>query len=241
MQKRFARKSDLEIILSRIKPHPTPTPDLEQYTISADTAATMLYIAAYSNGDIVHKTVLDLGCGTGRLAIGAALLGAKEVVGVDLDKTGVKAAFENSVTAGVKERTQWVVADVDSIRRCFDTVLENPPFGVQKRGADRKFLTKALELGRVTYSIHKRPRADPTLAKRLRKNSNGAIAVPPTSFMKKLIEGSGGRIEAVYALSMTIPHMFSFHKEKKHEFLVDLYVLNRRQPKHDTQVNQKVY
>ena len=233
MQKRFARKLELEIMLSKIKPYPTPTPNLEQYTISADTAATMLYIAAYSNGDIVDKTVLDLGCGTGRLAIGAALLGAKEVVGVDLDKTGVKAAFESSVAAGVKERTQWVVADVDSVRGCFDTVLENPPFGVQKRGADRKFLAKALELGRVTYSLHKRPHGDSTFAKRLRKSSDGAIVVPPSSFMKKFIEESGGRIEAVYALLMTLPHMFSFHTEEKHEFLVDLYVVHRRKPVHD--------
>jgi putative methylase len=240
MQKRFARKLDLEIILSRIKPHPTPTPNLEQYTISADTAATMLYIAAYSNGDIAEKTVLDLGCGTGRLAIGAALLGAKEVVGVDLDKTGVKAAFENSVAAGMKDRTQWVVADIDSVRGCFDTVLENPPFGVQKRGADRKFLAKALELGRVTYSIHKR-QEDSTFAKRLKRSSDGAIVVPPSSFMKKLIEGSGGRIEGVYALLMTLPHMFSFHTEEKHEFLVDLYVVRGRQPNHDTRANQKVY
>jgi putative methylase len=216
------------MMLSKIKPHPAPTPNLEQYTISADTAATMLYIAAYSKRDIVDKTVLDLGCGTGRLAIGAALLGAKEVVGVDLDKTAVKAAFGSAVATGVKDRTQWVVADVDSVRGCFDTVLENPPFGVQKRGADRKFLAKAVELGRVTYSLHKRPLEDSTFAKRLRKSSDGAIAVPPSSFMKKFIEQSGGRIEAVYALLMTLPHMFSFHTEEKYEFQVDLYVVHRK-------------
>jgi len=233
MQKRFARKLELEMMLSKIKPHPAPTPNLEQYTISADTAATMLYIAAYSARDIVGRTVLDLGCGTGRLAIGAALLGAKEVVGVDLDKTAVKAAFESSVTTGVKNRTQWVVADIDSIRGCFDTVVENPPFGVQKRRADRKFLAKALELGRVTYSLHKRPHGDSTFAKRLRKSSDRAIAVLPSSFMKKFIEESGGRIEAVYALLMTLPHMFGFHTEEKHEFLVDLYVVHGRQPVHD--------
>jgi len=234
MQKRFARKLELEMMLSKIKPYAAPTPNLEQYTISADTAATMLYIAAYSNGDIVDRTVLDLGCGTGRLAIGAALLGAKEVVGVDLDKTAVRAAFENAVATDVKNRTQWVVADVDSIRGRFDTVLENPPFGVQRRRADRKFLAKALELGSVTYSLHKRPREDSTFAKRLRKSGDGAILVPSSSFMKKFIEESGGRIEAVYALLMTLPHMFSFHTEEKYEFLVDLYVAHRKKPIHDT-------
>jgi putative methylase len=230
MQKRLTRKLDLEIMLSKIKPHASPTPSLEQYTISADTAATVLYIGAYSNGDIVEKTVLDLGCGTGRLAIGAALLGAKEAVGVDLDKAAVKAAFKNSVTANVKEKTQWIIADIDSIHGSFDTVLENPPFGIQKRKADRKFLFKALELGRAIYSLHKRPHGQPMLLKRLRTSSDGAIAVTPTFFMKKLIEEKGGRIEAVYALPMTLPHMFDFHTEKKHEFLVDLYVLHRKQP-----------
>jgi putative methylase len=115
MQKRLVRKLDLERMLSQVKPHPMPKPDLEQYTIPADVAATMIYIAAYSNNDIVSKTVLDLGCGTGRLALGATFLGAKEVVGVDVDKTAVGVAIENSVRVGLKERAQWVVADIDAI------------------------------------------------------------------------------------------------------------------------------
>lgn len=90
MQKRLTRKLDLELFLSHIRPHPTPNPKLEQYTISTDAAARMLYIAAYVNNDIVNKAVLDLGCGTGRLALGAAFLGAGEVVGVDIDKTAVE-------------------------------------------------------------------------------------------------------------------------------------------------------
>ena len=95
MQKRLVRKLELEMLLSQIEPHPSPKPSLEQYTIPADIAATMLHIAAYSYGDIVGKTVLDLGCGTGRLALGAAFLGAKQVVGVDIDKDAIKMAFEN--------------------------------------------------------------------------------------------------------------------------------------------------
>jgi predicted RNA methylase len=45
--------------------------------------------------------------------------------------------------------------------------------------------------------------------------------------MKRFVEENGGRIESVYALLMTIPHMFSFHTEKKHEFVVDLYVMRK--------------
>jgi len=227
MQKRLARKLDLELTLSRVKPHPKPAPDLEQYTIPPDAAATMLYIAAYANNDIVDKKVLDLGCGTGRLAIGAAFLGAEEVTGVDIDRTAVKTAFENSFEAGFKEKTQWIVGDVDSVQGSFDTVLQNPPFGVQKRGADRKFIVKALELAKVTYSLHKRPNEDLGLVRKLKASSDGAVAVSASAFMKRFVEENGGRIESVYALLMTIPHMFSFHTEKKHEFVVDLYVMRK--------------
>ena len=60
----------------------------------------MLYIAAYANNDIIGKTVLDLGCGTGRLALGASYLGAENVVGVDIDRLAIKTAVENSLKAG---------------------------------------------------------------------------------------------------------------------------------------------
>jgi putative methylase len=227
MQKRLARKLDLERMLSKVKPHSTPTPSLEQYTISAGAAATMLYIAAYANGDIVNKNVLDLGCGTGRLALGAAFLGAESVVGVDIDRKAVNTASENASTMGLGEKVQWIAGDVDVIHGSFDTVLQNPPFGVQKRGADRKFVTRALELGSVAYSVHKRPGEDLTLLSKVKASSDGAVAVSPSPFMKKFIEENGGRIEAVYALLMSVPHMFSFHIEKKHDFVVDLYVINK--------------
>ncbi len=96
-QKRLIRKLDLERFLSKVKPNPSPNVDLEQYTLSESAAASVLYLAAYSCRDIVGKRVLDLGCGSGRLALGAAFLGAESVVGVDIDKAVVKVAFENSV------------------------------------------------------------------------------------------------------------------------------------------------
>ena len=85
-QKRIIRKVDLELFLSKIAPHPSPQAHLEQYTVSAPVAATMLYIAAYTNNGIIGKNILDLGCGTGRLALGASFLGARDIVAVDIDR-----------------------------------------------------------------------------------------------------------------------------------------------------------
>lgn len=228
MQERLARKLDLELMLSKVRPHPNPTPSLEQYTISAQAAATMLYIAAYSNGDIVEKNVLDLGCGTGRLALGATFLGAKSATGIDIDKTAARTALQNAIKTNLDEKTQWIAGDIDAIHGNFDTVLQNPPFGVQRRGADRKFILKALECGAVVYSLHKRPGEDSMLMKKLKATSQCAIAVSSSPFIKRFVEENGGEIEAVYALLMTIPHMFSFHTEKKHDFVVDLYVIRKR-------------
>ena len=228
MQKRLARKLDLEMLLSHISPHPAPSPNLEQYTVSPDVAATMLYIAAYANDDIIDKTVLDLGCGTGRLALGAAFLGANEVVGVDLDRIAVKAAFKNSVKTNLKEKVQWIIGDISVVHGSFDTVLQNPPFGVQKRGADRRFLTQALEVGKVIYSLHKTHREDKRLLERLKANKASAMHVSASPFLERFVEEHAGKIRTVHGLVMTIPHMFKFHMKKKHEFVVDLYVIEKR-------------
>jgi putative methylase len=228
MQKRLVRKLDLEMLLSQIKPHPSPKPSLEQYTIPVNVAATILYIAAYTYNDIIDKTVLDLGCGTGRLSLGAAFLGARQVIGVDIDKTAIKTAYENSVKTGLKSKVQWIDADIDAVHGKFDTVLQNPPFGVQKRKADRKFLEKALELSNKVYSLHKSSHKDKALIKKLKAGGTDIVPVLPSPFIKMFIERRNGRIKAVYAMLMTIPHMFSFHTKRKHEFIVDLHVIERR-------------
>jgi len=228
MQKRIVRKLDLERFISQVEPHPSPSPSLEQYTISADVATTMLHIAAYANNDIAGKTVLDLGCGTGRLALGAAFLGARQAIGVDIDKVAVEAALKNSVKTGLRECVQWVAADIDVIRGVFDTVLQNPPFGVQRRRADRKFLEKALKVGKVIYSLHKNPAASRAVAARLKAHKANVEAVRPSPFLDSFIEEHGGRIRGVYAMVMTVPHMFDFHTKKRHGFVVDLYVIEGR-------------
>lgn len=227
VQRRLVRKRNLEIALSKVEPHPTPKAYLEQYTIPANIAAEILYIAAYVNDDITGKNVVDLGCGTGRLAIGAALLGAKEVVGIDIDKTAVKLAWKSATKLGVKSKTQWLIADIDALHGVIGTVLQNPPFGVQKRKADRKFLQKSLEIAHRIYSLHK-AESSKELAKRLKKRGAQVVPVQPSAFLRNFIDRHGGKIRAVYAMVMTIPYMFKFHRKRKHEFLVCLYMIETR-------------
>jgi len=203
-QKRLVRKRDLERVLSEIEAHPLPNAYLEQYTTPSKVAAETLYLAAYVYDDIIDKTVMDLGCGTGRLAIGAALLGAKEVFGVDVDRVAVRVAQKNAEIMGLKEKTHWIAADIDVVKGTFDTVLQNPPFGVQRRRADRRFITKSLELSSTIYSFHKGGESN-------------------REFIKRFIEGHGGRVTNIFPLKMEIPRMFKFHTKRKRSIQVDLY------------------
>ncbi|PVX25968.1 MAG: hypothetical protein CW691_02730 [Candidatus Bathyarchaeum sp.] len=203
-QKRLVRKRELEMALSEIEANPLPKAHLEQYATPSNVAAEMLHLAAYVYDDIINKTVMELGCGTARLAIGAALLGAKEVFGVDVDRVAVNVAQKNAELMGVKEKAHWLVADIDVVKGTFDTILQNPPFGVQRRRADRRFITKSLELSSTIYSFHKSG------------DSNRA-------FIKRFIEEHGGKITNIFPVTMEIPRMFKFHTKKKQTIQVDLY------------------
>jgi putative methylase len=186
----------------------------------------MLYVAAYVNDDIVGKSVLDLGCGTGRLALGALFVGAKDVIGVDIDRLAIQTANENSKNICLADAVQWVLGDLSVVVGRFNTVLQNPPFGVQAREADRAFLVKALEVGNCVYSLHSHPEVDSRLIKQL-KASQGFLQVPASPFLEKFIAKHGGSVKAVYALLMTIPRMFDFHTKLKHDFVIDMYVIKK--------------
>jgi putative methylase len=224
-QKRLIRKLDLERFLTEVQVNPSPKVGLEQYTISEHIAATMLYIAAYTNNDIIGKRVLDLGCGTGRLGLGAAFLGAENVLGVDIDKLALRVAVENSKKTQFAATTQWVNCDISAIHGRFDTVLQNPPFGVQARNADRSFLVKALESADKIYSLHNHPEIDKRLISIL-KSGKDPIEVQPNPFLKRFIEQHDGIVRAVYATLMTIPKMFDFHTKEHYDFVIDFYVID---------------
>ena len=63
-------------------------------------ASDVLFIA-YAEGDIADKVVADLGCGTGILAIGAGKLGARRVIGIDVDGNALSQAEANAKHADV--------------------------------------------------------------------------------------------------------------------------------------------
>lgn len=156
------RLNDLERMLAGIPPHPAPRVELEQYATPADVAAPLLF-EARALGDVEGRAVLDLGCGTGVLGIGAALLGASGVVGVDVDARAVDVARAEAARLGAL--VEFRVGGVAELRDArADTVLMNPPFGAQRRGADRPFLDAAFRAAPVVYTLANAPARDFTEA-----------------------------------------------------------------------------
>lgn len=205
-------KKKLEIVLSRLKEIPSPKPELEQYTIPGGLAAQMINMA-YLGGDIKNKRILDLGCGTGRLTIGSALMGAKEVIGVEISEDVLKTAKENVkiveqlTNQKIKDKIKFLKKDVSDWKGKVDTVIQNPPFGIQTLHADRLFLKKALECGKRIYSLHRS-------YEKTRK------------FLTRFIEQNGGKVEKVIRFKFRIPYMFKFHKKPFVIYDVDLFVIS---------------
>ena len=89
----FTKKS-FAIELSKLLLFEKPNVSLEQYPTEFDVAADFLW-SAIMDKEIEGKSVLDLGCGTGILGFGAALLSAKKVTFVDIDKNAMEIAKAN--------------------------------------------------------------------------------------------------------------------------------------------------
>ena len=206
-------KKQLEIVLSQLREIEKPKPELEQYTIPGDLAADILNLA-YIAGDVKGKTVVDLGCGSGRLAIGALLMGAKKAIAVDSDKAVLKTAKENVkiverlTNQKISKKIQFVASDVTKAKVKGDTVIQNPPYGIQKKHADRDFLDMAFKSAKKVYSLH-----------RSYYESRG--------FISNFVGQRKGKIEKIIKFKFRIPYMFRFHKKSVIQFDVDLFVMER--------------
>lgn len=76
------------------------------------TSLCMKLMEKYIGSDAYEKKVLDVGCGSGILSIGAALLGCKDVVGIEIDEDAVRVAKENVTTNNVGEHVRIIKGDL---------------------------------------------------------------------------------------------------------------------------------
>jgi len=198
------RKRDLAIALESIGRHPSPKVRFEQYTVPADLTAEILFLACYRFGDIQGKRVLDLGTGTGRLALAASMLGAGSVVGIDIDGPALEVAARSAEQLGLD--VDWVHGPITALRGSVDTVVMNPPFGTKEPHADIQFLRVALRLAKTIYSIHKSS---------------------TRRFITSWAQRHGGSLERLFSANMEIPHQFTFHRKRRRMVEVDVVRIRR--------------
>jgi putative methylase len=200
------RRSELIRILSQVPGFSSPDPKLEQVATPPERAADLLF-EALARGDLDGKSVADLGSGTGRLSIGAALLGAGRVEGIEVDAAAVELARAAATASGVE--VTWTNRDVAGANPDAETVVMNPPFGAQNRGADRPFWEAALARPRVVYAF--------------------ALADSRT-FIARLTVARRARVEAQRPVPWTLGPTFRHHRKRSVELPVDLWVIRSQGP-----------
>jgi len=183
-----------------------PRVDLEQYRTPPDLAAHLVHTADL-HGDIEDRTVVDLGTGTGMLALGAVLRGPAAVVGLDLDPGPLETARANERRVAAATDVEWVLGDATQVPLCPDgptTVLMNPPFGAQTSNehADRGFLATAAEIADVSYSVH----------------NAGSEA-----FVDSFAADADGEVTHAFEAELDLPRQFDFHDEDSRAVTVEVF------------------
>ena len=200
----ITKKRHLEMALQNVPSHPHPDPNLEQYHTPSIIAADVIW-NANACGDIQDLKVVDLGCGTGILALGSAMMGAVEVIGADVDGDALQVANSEALRLEVQDKCHFLNMDINDFHEMADTVIQNPPFGAQKanrKDGDRRFLEKALEVAPVVYSFH--------LAK-------------TREFLELMVKALDASITHVFHYNFPLPRIYHFHQDEKRE--VEVIVL----------------
>ncbi len=201
----FKTRKELEIFTESIPTFQKPKLKLEQYPTNASIVATAVW-DAYMRG--LLDIVLDLGCGTGRFAIAAAAMGARNVLCVDIDPEALDVAKRYAKKLGF-ETIDFLVVDTTrlTLTRKFTVGFQNPPFGIwSTRGLDIVFLKTALRYVDVVYTIHKLTTLD---------------------YVRRVVEKWGYKFEVLEKSYLTLRPVFRHHKKRIHKVEIFLARISR--------------
>lgn len=215
------QKRAVERRLAAAEGFAAPDRELEQYVTPADIAAHLLHVAAL-RGDL-DTTVLDLGTGTGRLALAAALHEPARVVAVERDLGALRVARANERRVDPPVGVEWLRADATRLPLAPAgssvsadspaptrplTVVANPPFGAQDGNAhaDRRFLESvaALAAGRsvVSYTVH----------------NNGS-----RRFVESFAADAGATVTDAFAVTFPLPRQFDHQTDASQEIQTQVF------------------
>lgn len=206
-------EQELTKLISELKVFDKAKVELEQYPTDPLTAAKTLHIMV-ENGDLVGKEIADLGSGTGLLGLGALLLGALKVTFFDIDEDALDilekniSYLEDEHGFHLKDKYEIICDDINyQLNYSFDTVVTNPPFGVQKVNADRVFLTKGMEFAPVIY---------------------GYFKTETTNFVSEFIQHYGFLSKEICRFDFRLGQTMDHHKKPNHVVDITLLRIDRK-------------
>jgi len=159
--------------------------------------------------------ILDLGAGTGRLSIACAYLHANYVLSVDIDFSALMILKRNIRKYGLEDTISPICSGINHFELIRNvntkniTTIMNPPFGVQKKTADRSFLAKAFNISQVVYSIHL---ANPNVHQ----------------FISTYIKKYNWAIDYVFPYHLRLDKTYKFHRQKTKFINVNIYRFKRK-------------
>ena len=199
-------KKNLAIKLSKLTHLTNLKINLEQYQTESELAAFLLW-RAYQDSCIKNKVVADFGCGNGIFGIGALLLGAKFVYFLDSDEDALNTCKNNLLKFYSGDNYSFILGDVSIFKKNIDTVIMNPPFGVQKRKADKRFLESAMKNSDVIYSIHK---------------------IQSKKFIEALCSENNFSVVDIVEIPFVIKKTYKFHTRARYSFISGIWILKRK-------------
>jgi ribosomal protein L11 methyltransferase len=115
---------------------------------SGEHATTWMLLRALARrGDWAKMTLLDLGTGSGVLALAARKLGAREIVGTDFDPDAVRTARQIEALNFTSAAVRWECADVKRLHstKAYSLIVANLFSGILCEAASR--IARALRPG----------------------------------------------------------------------------------------------
>jgi ribosomal protein L11 methyltransferase len=131
---------------------------------TGEHASTRLALLALEEEDPAGRSVLDVGTGSGILALAAAALGAPSAVGLDVDADAVFVARENAARHEFGRRVALYAGPLAALRGAFDIVVANM-IAEEILPEARAILARAADGGRVILSGVTRSREGRVLAR----------------------------------------------------------------------------
>jgi predicted RNA methylase len=206
------KKKNLISIIQTTASFSNPKIKLEQYCIDAISAVDIIYFAGFEFNDIHENLIIDLGTGTGRLSLASSFFNPIKVIGIDLDWSAIQIFKKNILHLKLQHIIYPICMDVNDFSFNKDfllndlqvTTIMNPPFGVQRKRADRSFLMSAFTYSNVIYSIH-------------------LDHQDVFKFISKFVGKNGWTIDYSFPFRMRLERSFPFHSKKMKEINARIY------------------